>query len=315
MFLGFFFALAACFLWGTIFVVPQSLAEFSLMEVALGRYAAYGLLSLGLFLFKGPLYFFKRYPLKIWTMAFTFALVANIVYYIGVVIGLRYATPPITVLVVGLCPILAALYGNWEVKETPFRNLTLPCLAIGFGIFLVNFTEINEGAHGFDFKEYLIGITGAIVALVSWSWFAVKNAQFLKANTEMPRTDWATLIGVASLFWATLLTIFLSIGQTPLIDVAKFTTLCPSFYKFLIGMTILGVVCAWLGCFLWNHASTLLPLSIMGPFIIFETIFGLTFVFIYESRFPSYLESFGIISMLAGISLAVLSLRKKSLSH
>lgn len=315
MFLGFFFALAACFLWGAIFVVPQYLPEFSLMEVALGRYAAYGLLSLVLFLFKGPRYFLKRYPLKAWKTAFTFALVANIIYYIGVVIGLRFATPPITVLIVGMCPILAALYGNWEVKETSFRTLATPCLAIGFGIFLVNFTEINEGIHDFDFKEYLIGMLGAVFALVSWSWFAVKNAQFLKSNMDMPRSDWATMIGMGSFVWVLILTIFLSLGKDPLITVSKFTALSWPLGKYVIGMSILGVLCAWLGCLLWNHASTLLPISIMGPFIIFETIFGLVFVFLYEQRLPSSLESFGILAMLSGISLAVMAMRKKTLSH
>lgn len=314
MFAGVLFALAACFLWGAIFVVPQFLPEFSLMEVALGRYFAYGILSFALFLVKGPKYFIKRYPLNIWIKGLTFALVANIIYYIGVVIGLRFASAPITVLVIGMCPILAALYGNWQSKEVSWRALFIPCLGIASGVFLVNAAEIQVRLTETSLKEYLFGLLGATAALVSWSWFAVHNARFLKENTQLPRTDWATLIGVCSFVWVVVFGAILSIGENSAIDLRKFSHLSPEVVHFLIGIAILGVLCAWVGCFLWNHASTLLPIALMGPFIVFETIFGLGFVFVCAKRFPSTLESLGIILMLGGITTAVLSLRKKSLS-
>jgi drug/metabolite transporter (DMT)-like permease len=310
MFAGILFALGACFLWGAIFIVPTFLPEFSLMEVALGRYFAYGILSLALFLIKSPKNFINRYSLRVWTKAATFALVSNIIYYIGVVIGLRFATPPITVLVIGMCPILAALYGNFQSKEVSWKTLFLPCLCMTAGIFLVNVTEIHARLGG-SLREYLFGLLGAAVALVSWSWYAVKNAQFLKENPTLPRTEWATLIGVTSLVWVTVFSALFAFGPHPLISLGKFAHFTPEVGHFLLGISILGILCAWLGCFLWNHASTLLPMTLMGPFIIFETIFGLCFVFVVAARLPSVLESLGIILMLGGIIAAVLSLRKK----
>lgn len=298
MLIGLLFALGACLLWGTIFVIPQFLPEFSSMEVALGRYVFFGLFSLVLLLTR-PL----SYPMKTWRKAFTFGLVANVVYYVGVVVGVRYATPPLAVLVVGMCPIMAAIYANWQSRQFPFRRLLLPCLVMTMGIVLVNVMEIDWSFTRSSLKEYLIGMSGSMLAMVTWSWYAVQNANFLKSNPKLPRTDWATMIGVSTLFWVVILGAFCSLGPYRSVDLQKFLHFNPELIKFYGCTAFMGIACAWLGCYLWNKASTFLPMALMGPFIMFETLFGLLFVFLYDYRLPSLIEFLGMSAMFVGISL------------
>jgi len=82
-----------------------------------------------------------------------------------------------------------------------------------------------------------------------------------------------------------------------------------NFQNFIYGSLVLGLVCSWAGNFLWNHASTSLPLSLAGQLTIFETIFGLFFVYLVEQRFPGPLELGGVTLMIGGILISFKSFR------
>jgi drug/metabolite transporter (DMT)-like permease len=69
----------------------------------------------------------------------------------------------------------------------------------------------------------------------------------------------------------------------------------------MIGSAVLGVLCSWLGSFLWNRACLHLPVSLAGQLTIFETLFGISFVYIFEQRFPPTMEFLGICFLLTAI--------------
>lgn len=309
MLLGLFFAIGACFVWGFIFVIPQFLDDFSAIEVVLGRYLVYGLISAGLALRSG-LGFFKRFPVRIWALAFAFALFSNIIYYLGLVAGLRYASPTIAVLIVGMAPILIAFYGNWHAKEIACRDLATPSCLIVLGLVLVNLTEINWGFETESIGLFILGWFGIFVSLIAWCWYAVRNARFLKQHPHISPHDWSTVIGVATLFWAVVVGGVLASVSEDMVYLPKF--LIPSFntLRFLMGALFMGLICSWLGCFLWGLASVYLPISLMGSFLIFETLFGLLFVYLFQNQMPSWLELFGIVLMLGGIIMCVDRFRK-----
>ena len=304
MFRGFIYALGACVVWGLIFVIPHFLTDFSAVELTLGRYLSYGLLS-AVLLFRRGTWHARRFPLKAWGWAMMFALVANMFYYLAVVVGLRYVSAPITVLLLGMCPILVAFYGNWHSREISFKKLIFPSAWIVLGLGLVNFTEIDWTFQVQSFKEYFIGLLCVVSAIGGWSWYAVQNARFLKKHSNLPRGEWSTVIGVATLFWVIVFGAIMVIGPWHELDLPKFAHFTPENMHFLIGTLILGVICSWLGCYLWNEASSFLPLSLMGSLIIFETLFSLTFVFLMQRHLPSVYEYSGIAFMLTGILIAI----------
>lgn len=307
---GFLFAVSACFVWGFIFVIPYFLKDFSPLEIALGRYFTYGVLSLFL-LFRNGLTFLRTIPLNVWKKALIFGMFSNILYYVGVIVGLRYATSPITVLILAMAPVVVAIYGNFLAKEISFRSVAIPGFVICIGILLVNFSELKEGFVHDSLGLYILGVIAVIVAMFSWSWFAVHNARFLKNNPPIPHGQWSTLIGVATLGWVILAAIAcIAFGGSELIDVRRcFGSTSLSFWA---GITFLGVFCSWLGCYLWNQASARLPLTIAGPLVIFETIFSLLFVYILENRLPSFLEFSGIFFILGGVVFSVLLFRRSN---
>ncbi|NGX53316.1 MAG: Inner membrane protein YtfF [Chlamydiae bacterium] len=309
--MGLLYALGACFVWGLIFVIPHFLGDFSPIELTLGRYLCYGILSAVLFFRRGTFHL-RRYSFKIWGTVLLFALISNMLYYVAVVFGLRYATAPVTVLLLGMCPILVAFYGNWHAREIAFRTLIIPAVCIGIGLILVNVSEIDWKFGGlYTARQYIWGLLAVISAVLGWSLYAVQNARFLKKNSDVARTDWATLIGMGTLFWVIIFGVVLLLwAPQEQLNLSRFTHLSGGTLRFLGGVIILGVVSSWLGCYFWNQASTFLPMSLMGTLIIFETIFSLSLVFLVQLQMPTIWEFVGIAAMLAGIFTFMKSIPK-----
>jgi len=76
-----------------------------------------------------------------------------------------------------------------------------------------------------------------------------------------------------------------------------------SFIGVAAGMAIVASI---LGNAFWNRASRLLPLTMIGQMILFETLFALLYGFLWEARWPTALEALAMVlvsaSVLAGIS-------------
>jgi drug/metabolite transporter (DMT)-like permease len=92
--------------------------------------------------------------------------------------------------------------------------------------------------------------------------YAVGNARCLKRLKHISAHDWSLLTG------------FVSVGVAVLASIA--------------------------GNALWNRMSRLLPLTLIGQMILFETLFALIYGFLWEHRLPTILE-------LAALVLVVMS--------
>lgn len=303
---GIIFALISCLIWGLIFVIPQLMIGFSPVEVVFGRYFFYGLISLSLFI-KKKTSGLCNYAPNIWRKALLFSFAASFGYYTWVVIALRCADPAVCALILGLSPITIGVYANIIKKEGGLKTLFFPSLFIIFGLVMINLPHFQETSH---LSDHLLGILFCLIALASWTWYAVKNAHFLKEHVEVNPSDWASMIGIMTLPWSMLgLTIFL-FTLDPMSYIAKYTLANSSFQIFLLGSLILGLFCSWIAGFLWNKASLYLPVSLAGQLMIFETIFGVLFVYILEKRLPSLLETLGIVILLLSISYSMKAFKK-----
>lgn len=289
-----FFALSACFIWGFIFVVPEMMKGFSSIEVALGRYFVYGIVS-SIFFLKSRLKHPRVYCRETWLKALFLSFLSTIGYYTFVVLALRLATPAICALILGICPISIAFYGNWRQREVPFKSLFIPSALILLGLLLINVPHLESTSN---LSLYVLGLICSFTALITWSWYVVENARFLKQNTGMHSSEWTTLIGVATLFWTILLTIVLVLFFQDSLSIHKYFTFNQELTNFLLGSLILGLGCSWVGAALWNKGSVHLPVSLAGQLTLFETIFGVCFVYIFEQRTPPLLEITGIVLLL-----------------
>jgi drug/metabolite transporter (DMT)-like permease len=297
MFKGIVFALSACFIWGLIFIIPQFMESFSPIEIVLGRYLFYGGISL-LLLLKGRLSGFFCYPISVWIKALYLSFLSG--YYLWVILAIRYTSPEICALILGISPITIAFYGNWKQKEGNFKLLILPSCLIMIGLIMINAPHIVMKNSSW---EYLTGLICSFIALTSWSVYVVLNSRFLKKNSHILSNEWATIQGVATLIWVIVCGLAYNTFLGDEIDLQKYEAT-----RFVIGCAILGVACSWVGAALWNKASIYLPVSLAGQLMIFETIFGVLFVYILNQQLPSLMEFSGITLLLGSVIYGIRTL-------
>jgi drug/metabolite transporter (DMT)-like permease len=147
-----------------------------------------------------------------------------------------------------------------------------------------------------------VGTIELLVCLALWTGFAIKNTRFLQRNTWIPRKDFASVMGVVSVI--SILPFFLS-----QVNLQEFVHRDGFGLYVLISMA-LGFGSSWLANWLWNVCSSNCPPEISGPLIVSETIFGLLYTFIHESRLPFGYEMASIGLFLVGVVVTVRSQMK-----
>jgi drug/metabolite transporter (DMT)-like permease len=296
---GLLWGIGANFIWGLAFLVPTLLPHVSPAGITAGRYLVYGMVSVVLFIAgTRP----KTASLAMWKHALLFGFAGNIGYYFFVVEGIRLAGAPIVTVIIGTLPVTVAMYGNWLHREHSFRRLALPLVLILAGLLVVNTSEFRwHSQSGYSLHSQILGVCCAIVALMLWTWYGVANATFLKTHREITSTQWATMIGVT--------TMVLAVAASPLFAVELWGELVKSsrgsILMLVSGSVVLGVLVSWVGTIFWNRASSILPVSLTGQLIVFETISGLMYVFVAYRRVPGFVELLGIAILVVGILFGI----------
>jgi drug/metabolite transporter (DMT)-like permease len=278
------------------------MSNFSSIEIVIGRYLFYGGTSL-LLLLKGRLQGLCCYPLSVWIKALFLSTLSG--YYLWVVLAIRYTSPEICALILGISPITIAFYGNWKQKEGNFKYLILPSFLILIGLVMINAPHIEMTNSSL---QYTLGIICSVISLLSWSAYVVLNSRYLKNNPQINSNDWATILGVATLFWTVISCLACSVFLWDNLEVQKYLVWNQDTTNFLTGCATLGILCSWVGAALWNKASVSLPVSLAGQLMIFETIFGVLFVYILKQEIPSPMESGGIILLLGAVIYGIRNL-------
>ncbi len=278
------------------------MSSFSSIEIVICRYLFFGGLSTCLLLHK-RLNGFCQYPLSVWLKAVFLSFLSG--YYLWVVLAIRYTSPEVCALVLGISPITIAFYGNWKEDEGNFKLLILPSLLILIGLIMINAPHITVTN---SLSEYALGLFFCLIALSSWTFYVVLNSRFLKDNPQIRSDDWATIQGVATLFWVAVCVLASGMFLWDNIDMQKYVTWNHELMTFLIGCATLGLLCSWVGATLWNKASVYLSVSLAGQLMIFETIFGVIFVYILNQQLPSVMESTGNVLLLGAVIYGIRAL-------
>jgi drug/metabolite transporter (DMT)-like permease len=305
---GSLFALAAGLMWGLVFVGPLMLPEYPAALQSFGRYLAFGLIAL-------PLAWLDRAALRQltrvdWLEATKLALIGNIVYYLFLASAIQRAGGPLPTMIIGTLPVVIAIASNLRDAQRdgrlPWFKLAPSLGLIGAGIACVNHAELLalRADPATDLARYAFGAVLAVGAVACWTWYPIRNADWLRAHGERNPRTWATAQGVATLplalvgyaaWWA----------FTAWRGDAFPMPLGPRPWFFVGLMLAIGLFASWLGTLCWNEASQRLPTTLAGQLIVFETLSALAYAFALRGRWPEAVSALGIALLIAGVAWAL----------
>ncbi len=187
---GTLFALAAGLMWGLVFVVPLLLPDYPAALLSFGRYLAFGLIALPLgWLDRARLARLRRAD---WIEAAKLALVGNLLYYLLLAGSIQRAGGALPTMIIGTLPVVIAISSNLRDHQRdgrlPWARLAPSLLLIGTGIALVNHAELArlQADPQADTARYAIGALLAVGALACWTWYPLRNADWLRAVRNAP---------------------------------------------------------------------------------------------------------------------------------
>jgi len=312
MLTGVLFALAAGLMWGLVFVAPVMLPSYPPALLTTGRYLAFGLIAL-------PLALIDRRTLREltradWWEAVKLSAVGNFLYYLTLSAAIQRAGAPLPTMIIGTLPVVIAVCANHRNRvrdgQLPWLKL-LPSLAlIATGLALVNRDELlHLRASAGDLRRYAEGALLAVAALACWTWYPIRNADWLRAHADRSPRAWATAQGLVT--GPIALAGLLAVGA---VHLAAPGTLMPVGQAFPLGdrplafvglMAAVGLFASWLGTLCWNEASQRLPTSLSGQLIVFETLAALAYAFTWNQRMPPPATLAGIALLLGGVMWAL----------
>jgi drug/metabolite transporter (DMT)-like permease len=305
---GTLFALAAGLMWGLVFVAPLMLPDYPAALLSVARYLAFGLIAL-------PLAWFGRARLAQltrddWIEALKLSLVGNLIYYLCLAAAIQRAGGPLPTMIIGTLPVVIAVTSNLRDHardgRLPWAQLVPSLLLIAAGIACVNQVELQRlrADANADLGRYATGALLAMAAVACWTWYPIRNADWMRAHPDRSASAWATAQGIATLplsalgfaaFWvwsaAGGSAFAMPFGPTPLLFIGL--------------MFSIGLFASWLGTLCWNAASQRLPTAVVGQLIVFETLAALAYAFVLRREMPGLFTLLGVALLVAGVLLAL----------
>ncbi len=303
---GTLFALAAGLMWGLVFVAPLWLPDYPAALLTVGRYIAFGLIAL-------PLAVWDRARLAEltradWVEALKLAAIGNLLYYLCLSAAIQRAGGPLPTMIIGTLPVIIAITAKLRGRDRDaplsWGRMLPSLLLIALGIALVNQSELSALAVDADMPRYATGALLALVALACWTWYPIRNAEWLRAHADRSPRAWATAQGLASLPLALIGLIALWVGMA--VTGSPFDMPLGPRPGYFIGLMLaIGLLASWLGTLCWNEASQRLPPGLAGQLIVFETLAALAYAFMLRGHAPAPAALAGIAVLVAGVAWAL----------
>jgi drug/metabolite transporter (DMT)-like permease len=243
-----------------------------------------------------------------WREAVKLSAIGNLLYYLCLAAAIQRAGGPLPTMIIGTLPVVIAVTSNLRDAKRdgrlPWLRLLPSLLLIAAGIGCVNQAEIAALRADADLVRYASGGMLAIGAVACWTWYPIRNADWLRAHAERSPRTWATAQGLATLplaasgfalFWA-----WSAVGNNGFV-----MPLGPTPVLFVGLMFAIGLLASWLGTLCWNEASQRLPTSLVGQLIVFETLAALGYAFLLRGEVPGPVTLSGAALLVAGVLWAL----------
>ncbi|MBB2196842.1 DMT family transporter [Gluconacetobacter sp. 1c LMG 22058] len=291
--LGLGYGVAAGAFWALGFLAPALAGDFTPLQISIGRYLAYGAFSL--------IALAPRWPMLRATIGrrdvralFMLGLLGNILYYVLLSYAVRLGGIAATSLIIGLLPAVLTLIGSRDDGAVPLWRLAPSLLFSLAAIVCIGWGAIGTAAPAARGAP-LLGWLCAVGAMLSWAAFAVINQRWLARLHHVSAQEWNLLTGGATGILAVLVA-----GPAFLLG-APGTAGGRDWARFVAVVAGTGFLVSIVGNVFWNRMSRLLPLTLAGQMILFETLFALLYGFLWERRLPGTIEIAAILLVCASV--------------
>ncbi|MBN8810966.1 MULTISPECIES: DMT family transporter [unclassified Sphingomonas] len=303
--LGVLCGAAAGALWGLVFLAPELARAFGPLELTIGRYLAYGLISAALIVPR-----WRTVSASIggaeWRALFWLGLAGNTLYYILLASAVQLGGAAITALVIGFLPVVVTIVGSRAEGAVPLARLAPSLLLCGAGTACIGWQALFLPSAR-PVAAQLAGLLCALGALASWGAFAVGNNHMLARVRTVSSHDWSLLIGIATGAQSLLLIPLALLLGTRGHGAGEWVL----FVAVSAGVAIFASI---VGNALWNKMSRLLPLTLAGQMITFETLFALLYAFAWEHRGPTVAEALAFVLVVASVVSCVAAHRRPGMA-
>ncbi len=284
--------LAAGAMWGMVFLAPKFAPDASPMLLSAGRYLAYGLIAAAVL---APRWCIVTAGLDAaaWRALAWLSLAGNIVYYLFLVVSVHLAGVAASALIVGMVPVVVAVWGLRDPGAPSLRKIGPPILLAAVAVALIGWESLSREAMHREPTQVLIGLACALAALISWSVFAIGNSRWIARLPHVSANDWSLLTGVVTGAFALVLAL-------PMVKEAAGQT-GDQWARLMAASLGVAVLASIVGNAFWNRASRLLPLSMLGQMIVFETLFAFAYGYLWEERGPTLVEAVAMVLMIVSV--------------
>ena len=269
-------------LWGLVFLAPALVQDFSALQLTIGRYLCYGVIAT-LWLWPHRQTLIAKIRRQEWIALIWLSLTGNTLYYLLLSSAVQLGGIAMVSLVIGFLPVAVTIIGSRDQGAVPLRQLLPSLLLCMGGAICIGWQAIVLPASG-SMQSQLVGLFCAIGALISWSCYAVGNQRWLMRLKNVSAHEWSLLTGLVTGSQAIVLlplALYWNSGHHSELAWLSFA-----------GVSMGVAVCASLaGNAFWNRMSQLLPLTLVGQMILFETMFALIYGFVWEQRLPTVQEA------------------------
>lgn len=309
MLYGFFLGVAACAIWGLIYLVPLMLPQYDPMLIACGRFFVYGLVCLCLLPVQWKT--LRTLTRNDWLTALRLVIFGHLVYYWCLASCVSFSGAPLAGMMMAWIPVLVAIIANARAKRDgeglAWRKLLPPLGLLLAGMVIANWTEFQYYVYELETptETFVLGIIAGISGLLLWTWYPIRNADWLIAHRRVSPQVWITAQGLMVLPVSTV-SYFVAahyllpadaslLGETPL--------------RMVLVMLMAGVACSWMAGALWNAMSQKLPPALGGQLIVFETIFSVIYAHIWRAQWPTWSMTLGMVMLLVGVVASLRAFR------
>ena len=283
-------------LWGLVFVAPRMTPGLSSLDLAAGRFMAYGLAStLVLLALPGRR---RRPTLAQMGWAVVLSVLGFTGYYWFLVLAILDAGTEVPTLIIGTIPLWVMVLGKPAGLRWPALLPGLVLTAAGLALMMDATSQAPSMDATGAVPDFMRGVAWAVLAMACWTAFALLNSAWLHRHPEVSATDWANWLGVATGTGALLM--WLALG-TP----ASALLLHPGFAQSATVCVVTGLGSAWLATILWNVASQRLSASLCGQLIVSETVFALVYSFVLDGHWPGLAQLAAAVLFTLGILFSI----------